>query len=63
MKKADVKIGGVYAAKVSGNLVRVRIDREVAYGKGWEGTNLATGRQVRIKTAARLTVLLRREAG
>ena len=31
----------------------VRIDRESPYG-GWDATNLATGRSVRIRTAARL---------
>jgi len=53
MKKADVEIGGTYVAKVSGNLVAVRIDRESPYG-GWDAANLATGRSVRIRTAARL---------
>lgn len=53
MKKSDVEIHGVYVAKVSGQLVTVRVDRESPYG-GWNGTNLATGRTVRIRTAARL---------
>jgi len=53
MKKADVEMGGRYVAKVSGNLVAVRIDRESPYG-GWDATNLTTGRAVRIRTAARL---------
>lgn len=53
MKKADVEIGGNYVAKVSGKLVAVRIDRPSPYG-GWDATNLATGRSVRIRTAARL---------
>ena len=53
MKKADVEMGGRYVAKVSGTLVAVRIDRESPYG-GWDATNLATGRSVRIRTAARL---------
>ena len=39
--------------KVSGTLARVRITREHARG-GWFGTNLATGREIRIRTAARL---------
>jgi hypothetical protein len=58
MKKADVQIGGTYVAKVSGNLVTVRIDRESPYG-GWDAVNLSTGRSVRIRSAARL----RRPAG
>ena len=53
MKKAEVEIGGRYVAKVSGSLVAVRIDRESPYG-GWDATNLATGRAVRIRSAARL---------
>ena len=44
---------GRYVAKVSGSLVAVRIDRESPYG-GWDATNLATGRAVRIRSAARL---------
>ena len=39
--------------KVSGTLAKVRLTREHARG-GWYGTNLATGREIRIRTAARL---------
>jgi len=53
MKKNEVEIRGIYVVKVSGQLVRVRIDRESPYG-GWDGTNLSTRRSVRIKSAARL---------
>ena len=53
MKKAEIEIGGVYVAKVSGQIVKVRIDRESPYG-GWDATNLATGRAIRIRGAARL---------
>ena len=53
MKKVDVKIGGRYRAKVSGELVTVRILREAPLG-GWYARNEKTGRMVRIKTAARL---------
>jgi len=53
MKKHEVRIGGVYVAKVSGTLARVRINQESRYG-GWEATNLATNRPVRIRSAARL---------
>ncbi len=53
MKKDQVRIGGVYAAKVSGQLARVRIDRESRHG-GWNATNVLTHRQVRIKSAQRL---------
>lgn len=54
MKKADVKIGGKYFATVSGRKVVVKIDVENRHG-GWTATNQTTGKQVRIKTAGRLT--------
>jgi len=53
MKKNEVKVGGVYVAKVSGMLVRVRINGPSPYG-GWDATNTATGRRIRIKSAQRL---------
>ena len=53
MQKQDVHIGTTYIVKVSGTLARVRITREHPRG-GWFGTNLATGREIRIRTAARL---------
>lgn len=53
MKKADVTIGQTYTAKVSGTIVRVRIDSENRHG-GWDATNLETNKRVRIKTAQRL---------
>ena len=53
MKKAEVEIGTTYIAKVSGVLAKVRITGPSPYG-GWVGKNLATGREVRIRSAARL---------
>ena len=53
MKKRDIEIGNTYIAKVSGVLAKVRITGESPYG-GWCCTNLATGREIRIRTAARL---------
>ncbi|MHC4405062.1 MAG: winged helix-turn-helix domain-containing protein [Planctomycetota bacterium] len=53
MKKSEVKMGKVYTAKVSDKLVSVRIDAENPHG-GWDATNLATGKKVRIKSAQRL---------
>jgi len=53
MKKAEVKVGGTYAAKVSGKVVTVRIDVQNPRG-GWDATNTATGKKVRIKSAQRL---------
>jgi hypothetical protein len=58
MKKNEVKVGGEYIAKVSGKLAQVRINRENPHG-GWDATNLATKKDVRIKSAQRL----RAEAG
>lgn len=53
MKKAQVKIGGRYTAKISGNIVTVRIKSINRYG-GWDAQNESTGRLVRIKSAAKL---------
>lgn len=61
MKKAEVVVGERYAAKVSGALTVVRIDRASPHG-GWDATNLETGRKVRIRSAARLRRRHRRDA-
>ena len=53
MKKDEVQIGKVYFARVTNKLVSVRIDRENRHG-GWDATNLATNKKVRIKSAQRL---------
>ena len=53
MKKNEVKVGSPYMAKVSGKVVLVRITGESRYG-GWDATNEATGKKVRIKSAQRL---------
>jgi len=53
MKKSDVKVGGTYLAKVSDKVVSVRLEAENPHG-GWDATNLATGKKVRIKSAQRL---------
>jgi len=53
MQKQNVRIGTTYTVKVSGTLAKVRLTRESPRG-GWYGTNLATGREIRIRTAARL---------
>lgn len=53
MQKQNVKIGTTYIVKVSSTLARVKLTREHDRG-GWYGTNLATGREIRIRTAARL---------
>lgn len=53
MTKRDVRIGCEYLAKVSGKLTRVKLTGESPYG-GWNAVNIATGRTIRIRTAARL---------
>jgi hypothetical protein len=53
MKKDEVKVGGFYTAKVSDKLVTVRIDSTNTHG-GWNATNTATGKRIRIKSAQRL---------
>src|SRR4030042_128200 len=50
MKKHEVKVGQTYLAKVSDKVVPVRIDGENPHG-GWDATNLATRKAVRIKSA------------
>lgn len=61
MKKADVKIGATYAAKVSNVLAPVTLLREreqYAYAGRvrtvWVGRNERTGREVTVKSAQRL---------
>jgi hypothetical protein len=52
MRKAEVQVGKTYAAKVGGKLAPVRIERQSR--GGWIGRNTVTGREVRIRGAARL---------
>lgn len=69
MKKAEIKVGGYYRAKVSGNLVTVRVDavREtdpagtLTNKRGnikspvtvYDVTNLKTGRKTTFRSAAK----------
>ncbi len=53
MKKDEIKIGHTYTAKVSNRVVTVRIDSTNSHG-GWNATNTATGKRIRIKSAQRL---------
>jgi len=53
MKKDNVKVGQTYAAKVSGNVVPVRLDKVNVRG-GWDGLNLRSGKPVRIRSSQRL---------
>jgi hypothetical protein len=53
MKKNEIKVGGVYQAKIGSKAVPVRIDGEHVHG-GWNATNLETNKKVRIKSAQAL---------
>jgi len=53
MRRIDVQIGTKYVVKVSGRLVPVTIVGESPHG-GWIGRNDATGREIRVRSAARL---------
>ena len=53
MKKHEIQIGGRYVAKVSGRLTTICIVQASPLG-GWSAINVATGRGVRVRTAARL---------
>ena len=53
MRKDQVTVGGVYVAKISDKLTRVRIDGVSPHG-GWDATNLGTNKKVRIKSPAKL---------
>jgi len=53
MKKNDVQIGATYLVRVTGKLAPVRIVCEHPH-HGWNGVNVDTKREVRIKSAQRL---------
>ena len=53
MKKADVKIGNQYTAKVSGKLTMVQILAEHPHG-GWKAKDVFTEKTLRIKTGRTL---------
>jgi hypothetical protein len=61
MKKSEIKIGGVYIAKVTNKLTEVRIDAVSKYG-GWDGLNMRTGKSVRIRSATRLRSVAGKDA-
>ena len=57
MKKRDVVLNQVYAVKVSGRIQPVRLIAISPYG-GWLGRNERTGREIRIRSAAKLRARL-----
>ena len=62
MRASQVSIGRTYAVKVSGRIVPVRLEGPSVFG-GWNGTNLVSGRAVRVKTAGRLRYELEPTSG
>jgi len=53
MKKNEVKLDGVYTAKVTNKVVQVRIDAVNRLG-GWDATNLQTNKKIRIRSTTKL---------
>ena len=62
MKKDEIKVGGYYTAKVSGKITTVRVDaiqddeNRMPYYRGgcrYDVTNLATGRKITFRSAAK----------
>lgn len=53
VKKKEVQIGRIYAAKISGRVVPVKVTASHDAG-GWTAENLRTGHPVRIRSAAKL---------
>jgi hypothetical protein len=62
MKQRDVILGHVYAVKVGGRIQPVRVVAESPYG-GWIGRNEQTGREIRIRSAAKLRARLQKQGG
>ena len=54
MKKDEVEVGKTYAAKISGEVVPVRIEKEHPRLKGWVATNEKTDEEVHIVSAQKL---------
>lgn len=50
MNKGQIQVGSVYRMKVAGKVTTVRIDGTHANG-GWLGTDLRTGRTLRVRSA------------
>ncbi|KAF0250271.1 MAG: hypothetical protein FD167_322 [bacterium] len=56
MKAADISVGQIYSVKISGKLQQVRIS-SISTNGGWTAINLATDRQIRLRTGARVRPL------
>jgi hypothetical protein len=59
MKQEQVMPGRTYAIKVKGHLRPVKVLRESVWG-GWDCRDEVTGREIRVKTSARLRPIAQR---
>lgn len=56
MLAKDIFVGQIYLVKISGKLQQVKILKSCPSG-GWIATNLATSRNIRLRTGARVRPL------
>lgn len=56
MQAKDIFVGSIYLVKISGKIQQVKIIKTCPTG-GWMATNLATGRDIRLRTGARVRPL------
>lgn len=56
MKKADIKVGGHYVAKVSGKLTTVRVDAICEYNPTWRPSSTSYGSYRTIKSSTHYDV-------
>jgi hypothetical protein len=53
MRREQVQLGQTYVAKINGHLQPVRVLRESIWG-GWDCRDRVSGREIRVKTSAKL---------
>lgn len=56
MQAKDIFVGQIYLVKISGKIQKIKIVRSCPSG-GWIATNLTTGRDIRLRTGARVRPL------
>lgn len=57
MRASQISVGAVYLAKVSGRIVKVRVETIDHKGYGYTVRNLSTNRVLRFRTAGKLRPL------
>ena len=57
MQAKDIFVGQIYLVKISGKVQQVKIIKTCPNG-GWMARNLATGRDIRLRTGARVRPLV-----